>query len=378
MGLSIGGVKMAEPVVEASGEEIKESPKEKKLSELNQVLAQLRKEKPGLVVEANTIPNVERIPTGVWEFDDATGGGFPMGRYSIVYGPESSGKTNLCYKAVANAQRRPAPCNKVVWIDLEGTFDPTWAALFGVDVDELILIKPAYGEEAVDAMDAVVRAEDVALVVLDSLAVVTSTKELEQSVEKFDVGTASILIKRMCNKIVIGQTIEARRGHHPAVILVNQTRFKIGVMFGDPETMPGGNTMKFLSSLTVRLYGVKEVDKKINPDMPAYNATTMVVKKSKIAVNAVKAEYKMVLVPHDGMVVGDSNSWNNVKGQLQHYGVLTKTNKGWELFGHSSPTLAVFQDTYMGEPEFAVKCQQAIIASKKGQAFLIEAEGAAK
>ncbi|KVR21631.1 hypothetical protein WK13_34400 [Burkholderia ubonensis] len=327
------------------------------------------------------VPQVERIATGLFEFDFATGGGFPKGRYSIVFGPESSGKTNICYCAVATAQRGPASCNKVVWVNLEGTFDPEWAAFFGVDIDALILANPAYGEEAVDVIDAFMYAEDVALIVVDSLAVVTSTKELEQSAEKFDVGTSSILIKRMCNKIVIAQSVQARKGHFPAVILVNQIRHKIGVMFGDPETMPGGNTMKFLSSLTVRLYGKNVIEKNIHPDLPAFKDTSAIIKKAKIGIRQVNFDYKMCVLPHGDLSVGESDSWNAVSGHLKSLNLLRKADKGtgWVLEGIGEfQTLVPIKDTYQAEREFALHLQKMVIDAYSGQSFLIEAEGAAK
>lgn len=353
----------------------------KKASELNILLAQIAKEKGDkVVIRGSEVPNVERIPTGIFEFDFATGGGFPRSRYSIVYGPESSGKTNVCYAAIANAQKMPPPCNKVVFVDLEGTFDPVWAAKFGVDVEELVLVKPAYGEEACDLVDALIHAEEVIMLVLDSLAVVVGSKEIEQSMEKFDVGTASILVKRMCNKMVIALTLEARRGHTPAVVFINQTRMKIGVMFGDPETMPGGQTMKFLSSLTVRLNGKNKIEKSINPDLSAFKETHAVIKKAKIAVNRMVFDYDLCMLAHGHLSVGESDSWNTVKAGLQHHGIFTKPEKGtgWTLFGKTSSTQVLFQDTYESTPEFAIKCQKALIEANKGQSFLIEAEGAAK
>jgi recombination protein RecA len=272
----------------------------------------------------------------------------------------------------------PAPCNKVVWIDLEGTFDPSWAALFGIDVDELIVVKPSYGEEAVDMVDALIQADDVALLVLDSLAVVVASKEIEQSAEKFDVGTAAILVKRMCNKLVIALSKEAKRDHTPAVILINQTRFKVGVMFGDPETMPGGQTMKFLSSLTVRLYGKNKMLKEVSADMPAFKETNAVIKKAKVPVTKMVFDYEMVVFPHDGLRVGETRSWNKVSSELKQLGHLEKTPKGWKLLGHEYQTLAVIQDTYEAEDAFAAKLQKMVIDSSKGKVFLVEAEGAAK
>lgn len=353
--------------------------KESKVSELNTVLVQIRKEKGDKVaVVGSSIPQTERVPTGMFEFDLAIGGGFPKGRYSIVYGPEGSGKTNLCYLAVANAQKSGGYCNKAIWIDLEGTFDPKWAKQFGVDVDELIVVKPSYGEECVDLVDALVRADDVAILVLDSLAVVTSTKELEQSAEKFDVGTSAILVKRMCNKLVNALSEESKRDHTPAVILINQTRFKIGVMFGDPETIPGGQTMKFLSSLTIRLYGKNKVMKEISPDLAAFKETNVVVKKAKVPVFKNTFEYNMCLFPHETLKVGDTDSWNKVVNELKQIGELEKESSGWKLFGESYTTQVQIQEKYENDHEYMIKVQSTIIDSYKGKAILVEAEGLLK
>lgn len=365
----------------AEAETVQSVANKKPTGELASVMAAIAKDKGDKVVQqGNLIPNTERIPTGVFEFDFATGGGFPRSRYSIVYGPESSGKTNICYCAAAQAQKLPEPCNRVVWVDLEGTFDPKWAAHFGIDVEALVVVKPAYGEEAVDLVDALIHAEEVALLVVDSLAVVVSSKEVEQSSEKFDVGTAAILVKRLCNKLVIALSNEARRGHTPAVILINQTRFKIGVMFGDPETMPGGQTMKFLSSLTVRLYGKNKIEKTISPDLPAWKETNAVIKKAKVAIARQTFTYDMSLIPQAGNGVGTTNSWNVVSGHLKDLGYLSKVDKGqgWQLLGEEFKTLAPIQDRYDSDQQFANQLHQLIVDANKSQFTLVEASGAAQ
>jgi recombination protein RecA len=251
--------------------------------------------------------------------------------------------------------------------------------MFGVNVEELILVKPGYGEEAVDMMTALIYAEDVAVMVADSVAVMISTKELDQSAEKFDVGTSAILIKRLCNKLVLALSEEGKRGHQPAVILVNQTRFKIGVMFGDPETMPGGQTLRFLASLIVRIYGKNLIKKDINPELPAFKETSAIVKKAKVPINRAAFTYDMCVYPHGSLGIGDTDSWSTVKSMMQEAGILKKADKGngWTLFGKTSPTLVMFQDTYEAEKEFAIKCQTAVIEAHSGQGFLIAAEGAA-
>lgn len=344
------------------------------VSEMAAVLAAIKKEKGDKVcVAGSQIPDVERILTGCFEFDYYTGG-FPRGRLSIVYGPESSGKSNVCYLAAASAQKGPEHCNKAVWVDLEGTFDPSWAIQFGVDVEKLIVIKPGYGEEAVDLIMAFLYASDVALVVVDSIAVMTAAKEVEKSAEGMDVGTASVLVKRLSNKIAICLSMEYRRGHSPAVIFVNQTRFKIGVMFGDPETMPGGQAMKFLSSLTVRLYGKNEMVKTIHPDLPVYKATNAVIKKAKVPVRAMNFEYKMAMMQTDDLRVGQTDSWNTVCGYLKAHGQLVKGDKGgWTVLGVTYPTQVSIQEKYLFDPDYQAKLQALAISCTGAAKFLVEA-----
>jgi recombination protein RecA len=342
----------------------------KKSGELAGILSAIKKEKGDKVVMAGSdIHPVERIATGMFEVDIAIGGGFPRGRYSIIYGPEGSTKTNVCYCAIATAQRMPPPCNKAVFVDLEGTFSPDWAARFGVNIDELVLVKPAFGEEAVDLIDALVRADDVAILVVDSLAVVVASKEIAQSTEKFDVGTTSILIKRLCNKMVIALSIESRRNHTPAVIFINQTRFKIGVMFGDPETMPGGQTMKFLSSLTVRVYGKNLMDKLVSTTLPAFKTVHAVVKKAKVPITKIEFDYDMCVYPHDTLKVGQTRSWGLVSNNLKQIGKLENTGKGWKLEGTVYPTLVVIQDKYENDKDFCNQLQKIVLDSHKGNMF---------
>lgn len=336
-------------------------------SELSAALNKIKKELgEKSIVYGNQIPNPERLPTGVFEFDLATGGGFPKNRYTIVYGPESSGKTNLMYKAIASAQRQPPPCNKAVLVDLEGTFDPEWAMRLGVDVDSLIVAKPSYGEQAVDMIDALVRASDVAFLAVDSIAVMIASKEVEGSVEKADVGTSAMLIKRLSNKMAIALSEEQKRDHHIAVVFLNQTRFKIGVLFGDPETMPGGQTVKFNASLIVRLYGKDLMVKEISSNIPAFKETSAIIRKAKIGVVQKAFKYDMCVLEHDGLVPGDTNSFNAVKGYLQASGDLKKSpSGGWTILDKTYPTLSALQDTYMAEDEYAKTLHALVIKAQK-------------
>jgi recombination protein RecA len=350
-------------------------------SELAAVVAELVKNKgEHAVINGSQMLAVERSPTGVYEFDLGTGGGFPKGRYSIVYGPEGSGKTNLGYCGIAQAQRLSPPCNKAVLINVEGTYDKKWAAMHGVDVQKLIVANPGYGEEMVDMTLKLVQANDVAFLMVDSLGVVVSTAEIERSAEDADVGTSPMLVKRLVSKLVMAFEEERRRAHHPAVLFINQIRYKIGVRPGrDPERMPGGEALRFLSSLTVRVSGHKAMLKEVHPSLPAFMEVNAVIRKAKVPVTSLGFEFKMCLHPHDTLKVGQTRSWNRVSDELKALGHLVKVPKGWRLLKQEAPTLSVFEDTYDAEPEYAHRLQQLVVAAYKDKMFLVEPKaGAAK
>lgn len=341
---------------------------------LVEVLAGIRKDKgEKVVVMGNKIPVVRRLPTGIFEFDFFTGGGFPCGRYSIVYGPESSNKTNICLKAVVNAQKLPPPCNKVIWVNIEQSFDPVWAEKMGVNTAELLVVQAGYGEEAIDLVDALVRAEDVALLVVDSMAGLIASKEIAQSVENYDIGTSALLIKRMVNKLMIAFCEEQKRDHDPCVILINQTRFKPGVLFGDPETMPGGEAQKFLSSLRVRVRATNVVDKATST--LTFKDTTVTVKKAKVPVRAVSFDFSLCVHAHDEMKIGDTESFNMVKSHLQALNLLTKVKDGWEVKltpPHSYPTQGAIADRYYKDKGFQALLQALVLEQYQDKLILVE------
>lgn len=343
-------------------------------AEMVAFLKAAEKNAPRVVMMANAILPIERIPTGVFEFDYRTGGGFPRGRISVVYGPESSGKSNIAYKAIANAQRLPPPCNRAILLDVESTFDPVWAAQLGVNVEELIVIKPDYGEQAIDMTIAAIQIDEVAIIVYDSIAATVPSVELEKSTEKADMGTQAILIKRCINKVVQTLSIEGKRNHFPAFIFVNQIRMKIGVMFGDPETMPGGLTFKFASSLTVRVYGKNEFVKEISSEIPAFKQTKMVIKKAKVGVMGYEGEYSLCMLPHDVLGAGESASWKMVESHLKNNNRLAKGKDGW-VFNNGEEVFRTLQDMsmkYYTDHDFKMYCQDLVIKDGQSKAITIE------
>lgn len=344
---------------------------------LQELLVSIRKDKgQKVIVTGNNIPIPRRLPTGIFELDFYLGGGFPCGRYSIVYGPESSCKTNICLKAAAMAQRLPKN-NKVVWVNIEQSFDPIWAAAMGVNVTELIVVNPGYGEEAVDLVDALVRAEDVALVVVDSMAGLIASKEIANSVEKADMMSSALLIKRMVNKLMVAFGEGQKVNHDPCVILINQTRFK-PTLFGDPETMPGGEAQKFLSSLRIRVRATNENDKATSTLMN--KEVKVIVKKAKIPVRAVDFTFTMSMVQQEHLSVGETDSFKMVKSHLQALGLLEAKQTGYflKLGGNKAgimfPKISDIYEKYLKDREFQLQIQALVIEQYKDNLVFVAEE----
>jgi recombination protein RecA len=185
--------------------------------------------------------NVETISTGALPLDIALGvGGVPRGRIIEIFGPESSGKTTLVYHIVAEAQARGGVC---AFVDTEHAIDPTYARKIGVNTDELLISQPDYGEQALEIVDVLVRSGAVDVVAIDSVAALTPRVELEGQMGDSHVGLQARLMSQALRKLA-GNLNRAKT----VCVFTNQIREKIGVMFGSPETQPGGRALKFYSS----------------------------------------------------------------------------------------------------------------------------------
>jgi len=184
---------------------------------------------------------VETISTGALSLDLALGvGGVPRGRIVEIFGPESSGKTTLVYHIIAEAQARGGIC---AFVDTEHAIDPIYARRIGVDVDELLVSQPDYGEQALEIVDVLVRSGAVDLVAIDSVAALTPRVELEGQMGETQVGLQARLMSQALRKLA-GNLSRAKT----VCVFTNQIREKIGVSFGSPETQPGGRALKFYST----------------------------------------------------------------------------------------------------------------------------------
>ena len=194
---------------------------------------------------ASTVP-VEVIPTGSLALDLALGvGGVPRGRVTEIYGPEGSGKTTLAQHIIAECQKRGG---KAFYIDVEHAFDPKYAKLCGINLDELYIAQPDAGEEALDICEKLVRSGGADLVVVDSVAALVPKAELDGDMGDSHVGLQARLMSQALRKLTatIGNT-------GTSVVFINQLREKVGIMFGNPEVTPGGRALKFYSSVRIDL-----------------------------------------------------------------------------------------------------------------------------
>ncbi len=190
--------------------------------------------------------DVEALPTGIISLDKALGvGGLPRGRVVEIFGPESSGKTTLTLSIIAQTQSEGGVA---AFIDAEHAFDPTYARTIGVNLEDLLISQPDTGEQALDIVEMLVRSNAVDLIVVDSVAALTPRAEIEGEMGESQIGLQARLMSQAMRKLTA-----AISKSRTCVVFINQIRMKIGVMFGSPETTPGGRALKFYSSVRIDL-----------------------------------------------------------------------------------------------------------------------------
>jgi len=198
--------------------------------------------------------DIESIPTGSIGLDDALGiGGLPRGRIIEIYGPESSGKSTLALHVVAEAQKKGGIC---AFIDAEHAMDPVYAGNLGVKLDELLISQPDNGEQALEIVESLVRSGKIAVIVIDSVAALTPRDEIEGEMGAHHVGKQARLMSQALRKLT---AIVAKST--TVVIFINQIRMQIGVMFGNPETTPGGKALKFYTSVRLDIRRIAQIKK---------------------------------------------------------------------------------------------------------------------
>ncbi len=261
--------------------------------------------------------SIEAVPTGALSLDLALGiGGLPRGRVTEIYGPESSGKTTLATHVVAEAQRNGGVC---AYVDAEHAMDPTYAKAIGVDIDELLISQPDTGEQALEITDMLVRSSALDVVVIDSVAALTPRAELEGDMGDSHVGLQARLMSQALRKL----TSNLNKSN-TICVFINQLREKIGVMFGSPETTPGGRALKFYSSVRLDIRRIESIK---NGMEVVGNRTRVKVVKNKCAPPFKQAEFDIMYgqgISREGSVldlaveqsiVKKSGAWYTYEGE---------------------------------------------------------------
>ncbi|MFA6000418.1 MAG: recombinase RecA [Candidatus Paceibacterota bacterium] len=259
--------------------------------------------------------DVDVIPTGSISLDLALGvGGIPRGRVIEVFGPESSGKTTLALHIVSEAQKLGGVA---AYIDAEHALDPEYAKKIGVKIDQLLISQPDTGEQALDILESLVKSGGVDIVVIDSVAALTPRAEIEGEMDQQHVGGQARLMSHALRKLT---AIVAKS--KTSVLFINQLRQKIGIMFGNPETTPGGLALKFYSSVRIDIRRSAQIQ---NGEKIVGNRTKVKIVKNKVAPPFRTCEFDIMY--NEGI-----SRYSDVVNSGVRYGVLTKSGS-WFNYG---------------------------------------------
>lgn len=334
-----------------------------------------------------------RMPIGVFSLDYITGGGLPVWGTTCFWGPESSGKTTLICHFVGTSQKMCWSCFKpasfcecstspllmdTYWGDAEGTLDRKWAELVGMDPERYLLGLADYAEQHIDFLDSALTSDDCGVVVLDSLASLTPAAEMEAVSENQFIGLQARIITRAVRKLKQRLITERKREKPCLVVFTNQLRIKIGQVFGNPETMSGGQALKHEFSLLLKCnqknlkkegYDKRYISSDRSDSKDKASRHTTSIAKSKIDHLAYVCEYLRVntdMTDEGGLRAGDVDDYNTLVSYARKYHIISEESSGYSLMGQNFKTLKALKDFLIdSEPSYRIAISQEIVRKAK-------------
>ncbi len=324
--------------------------------------------------------NIDAIPSGSIGLDEALGiGGYPRGRILEIFGPESSGKTTLSLHAIAEAQKLGGIC---AFIDAEHAMDPQYAGRLGVKLDELLISQPDNGEQALEIVESLVRSGKIDIIVVDSVAALTPKDEIEGEMGAHHVGKQARLMSQALRKLT---SIVAKS--KTVVIFINQIRMQIGVMFGNPETTPGGKALKFYTSVRLDIRRIAQIKK--GEDVVGGRHRVKVVK-NKIAAPFKTTEFDLLYnegISREGELLALGERYGFIKKSGASYSFLPpggdasseiKLGRGYDAARTTVREDKKLQGELLKQVRKALKDDATPVARTKGGADTDEAESKAE
>lgn len=315
--------------------------------------------------------NWKHIPTGVFAADMAMFGGMPRSQLTMSIGWESSGKTLMAMRTIANAQRL-FPDMKPAFIDFEGTYDPAWGAIHGIDNDNLLYVQPEYGEQGGDIAVALLRSRDVSAVVIDSLPAMMPHKVAEKSLEDDVVALQARLMDRylkLSNQALIDMR---KQDHMPVHLIVNQWRSKIAFM-GDTRNAPGGNALKFFVFNRFEMLNKEELGKdEDGVSTVMHNTHTVKITKNKEGTGIRQAEFKMIRDPNHPRGPGFIDDAHVVQAYAKKFGLWTGAgaNQRFEDLDMSFRTMQEGQEYLYDNPDYYEALKDKLISMQRARCGL--------
>lgn len=301
-----------------------------------------------------------RFSTGILPLDLALGGGLPKGCSIQIFGKQDSGKSLLVYKIIATHQKE-FPKEKCILVDIENNYDAVWAKKIGILTKKLFVINPEHIEQTIDIIQGLIHAEDVGLVVVDSVGAMIGQNELESEASKMKVGGNALQVSKMVRKLTVAQSkIRRTEDRYPSVIFINQVRVKIGVVYGSDEHLPGGTALQFMVNCSIRLYGKLIIDKTYHESVPIKIETSATLTKYKFPIVSRNAKYEIITLEHQGNRVGSCYEWGTVSRYLKDLGYLQKAKTSYTLFDKEYKSIKMIKEKYLTDSKFATKTKDVI------------------